>query len=64
MVMDAEVLARDPVELLEKHLMFEVHLYQYFSQMSSSRQAAHSKRADVLLARMVPDLAPPIAAAQ
>ncbi|MBL8019077.1 MAG: aldolase [Leptospirales bacterium] len=63
MVMDANLLASKPVEILEKHLMFEVHLYQYLAMFSGPRQASHQKRAEVLLDRMTPDLAPRIAAA-
>ncbi len=63
MVMDAAVLVRDPVAVLEKNLMWEVHLYQYLASFPSTKQATHKRRAELLLERMTPDLALPAAAA-
>jgi uncharacterized protein (UPF0264 family) len=63
MVMDSAVLAGNPVRVLEKHLMWEVHLYQYLASFPSHKQATHRKRAETLLQRMTPDLAlAPVAA--
>jgi len=56
MVMDAEILASNPVEILEKHLMFEVNLYRYLGSFPSARQENHRKRADILFSRMSPDV--------
>jgi len=52
MVIDCDVLDREPENVIRRHLRFEVELYQYLSSMPTYRSEVYSQRASVIETRL------------